>query len=297
MKNNLIEINNIFKNEDSKSKFLNEIISTSKHKQTAITYLNLIASEYPEYKNLIYNLSIYPLSKWSSVIRKEIQIDIDSLHNSIVNCDNSYFGFGGINSMATQYNSLKFSEQFINIVDQIIEGKLPIYNSDDNEKIVTKSLSVFKAIHSCNPNDESSKFLINEYYKDCILSVCRLYNNIFQQNYNDFLNFKNKLDDDIEFVTHNTEMLVKLYKNINRINRYDQINIEEFKKTFMLCVSSITKYPIGGEELYEILLCYLNGENELSMANKLNRSRTYVRSKFKKSLKILSFLIWGESSN
>ena len=102
----------------------------------------------------------------------------------------------------------------------------------------------------------------------------------------------------IEGVYHNTDMLIRQMSAIDGMHnrKWDDIQYQHAYNTITECINALDSYWEDGETLRFITDAYAHGVSESQISAALNKSRTFVRARYRTAIEVLSYLIWGYST-
>lgn len=266
----------------SRDIYFDRIPTESKHEVTARSILNRLISQNPDWFPAAAAFVIYPAQKWAQLKRKELVIDIRGLS------EEDYFGIKTKGRFQNQLVSLQETDREIDLVTQIL-------NSPADSVFEKKMNAVINAIHGTEAADVS-KYMLEEYYEKGMRKVFESYWDQFR-----ILNLemaKGIDSGEYEDVYHNTDLLIRQLNAIDGMasRRWSDVQYDNACKTILKCIDTLKSYSEEGEILQIIVESYARGETETRTAERVEKSRTYVRSRYRFSVEILSYLIWGYST-
>ena len=273
--------------EETKREYIDRIPTNSRHEQLAREILNAILNENEEWFPAVSALAVYPIQKWSAETRTLYRIDTQSLER-LIKEEGIYFGMNASRYLQNHIVAMRETDCEIQLITSILKSRKRL-QSEKNK------LNTLNAIHGINKSD-LSKYMIERYYKDAVTDVCRKYNKEFlriNRNIIKTINFRN---DEMKEAYHNTDWLIRhAWQFRNHVKSHD-IDYEAVCRSLLTYIRCLETYSINGKELYEVIILSYKGMTESQTAAKLRKSRTYVRSRYKTGIEILSYLIWGYSS-
>lgn len=265
--------------------FIKSVYTNSHHNKLILNGLNSLSNE-KEWKNTLYLISIFPLLNWAKESRRKLNIDIENLNTLIEESDLCYFGINNYNKLLKQHNSLRIANKIINIISEAIDN--------NRYDLPNKDIAVVRAAHGANYPDVS-KYLMSTKYISALSKLCQ---NIYRDINETLSVIKNDidlLDDELCLPFHNTDILVRMYTEIryNCFSKNKQIDYSQTISSLDDMLSCLLAYPFDGELIYDVVNLIATEHTENYIAEKLNRSRTFIRSRYNEGINALSMLLWG----
>lgn len=266
LKMNLQELIDI----SSKKKDSVSLYTSSKHITAEASILEGILEENPDWADTIQALSMYSAQKWAQNTRNKLNLSV---------VDEKYIGIPLKNKTA-QIQALNSSTAILDIIEASIE-KLPKKYKDILSKIYLE-------------NGDVSKYMVDQYYETAIKKLCATVGQKITKEFKKVHTSKNDLENDIQFVCQDIHRLMDLKSDIRYFDYYDghEVDFAEFYDNFTQIVESLCQYTLK-DYVYECTSRYLNKESDLEIAHKTGKSNTFIRSRYKLGMKLISFVLWG----
>lgn len=259
------------------------VFSNSTHHAFAERIINRIVGKFPEYYEIAYFVGNYNLQKWCRKKRAEMKLDLNSLNHAIVE-NSDYFGLKTHNDMHLQKETLSITDKIINKIDEVVKNiKNDGYTSGER-----------RALMDLLCEEDSSKFIFCTHFETGIERLFTLYYKEFKQYSEDIEKIKSQIDDDIYLAFHNADNLIYVLAKTSKNDLIFDSDVS-FDTAYTLvseAIDSLNGYPYT-VDLYRVLKLYLKGEKETCIARRINKSRTYVRTRYEEGLKVIEALIWG----
>lgn len=275
----------------SNNQFSFEYIPTqSSRSKLAKQYINEILFEHPEWKNLLISIVCFPIQKWAKqqreiLIKQNGLIEISELGNF------TYYGIK-INSLTKQKidDEIDKTNKIIDYIEKILF----------EEEYHMKNTKVLAAIHDINKPDETI-YKVANYYKSSLEYVCCKYNDEFENIIKDYGKEFLSKDAEYEILYHNTEVLLKSKGLIEDLINSPSISekkadYEKTKEILENCISALKTYITKDRNIYTVIKMKYDGVPDGEIVKAINKSRSYVRSKYKEGIEALSYIMWGYSS-
>lgn len=265
---------------------VNKIYSFSKHGSYAQEIMNALLDEHPDWKNILQMLAVYPVQLWASSARSDVGIDVHSI-KLMIESESDYFGIQNQSSAIHQQRALEVTDKAISLLGRAI---------DEDSCGIGKNIEIIQAVHGVNYPDVSL-YIMKQYYKDTLIKLCEVLagrvNRLLKSIERDLA----EIDKDIKLLYHDADLLVRvcgdMHGKTRRGRRYSQVDYDEVYRQMKSCIDYLKYYPFAGHDLQVVIDGSFRGQSEALIAEKLNRSRTYVRKKYDEGVVALGCLIWG----
>lgn len=246
-----------------------EIYTTSFHTKLEMTIFNRIIEENPQYFNCINALASYTAQKWSLNVRNKLNLRV---------IEGRYIGIPLENKISVE-TALNSSKTIVEIIENAID-KLPKKYKDILHKIYIE-------------NDDVSQYKLDMYFEEAVNRFCEISYKKINKQFQIMDNVKNSLNDDIEFVNFDMKRLMELKKDIKYFNEpKGDIHYKKFYNQFTNIVEELKTYPCK-KDVYECTKGYLDCISDYELTHIINKSNTYVRSRYKLGLNLIGFVLWG----
>lgn len=259
---------------------LKSVPTSSSHSKLIKQLLNELITQYPEYQNLLLTLACYPIQKWASIQRGEA-LKTKKLYFNLINASEI-----GLVNIVT--DDLTLTNQIVDFLDNIL-------NLQDNDIC----LDVIRSAHGLYSPDVST-FRFQTHYKETLLKLCKKYNSAFNkliENESKYL----AIDEDIELVYHNINILMKsrsiLLKISNSKNiKTKYIDSKQMLQSIQTLINTLDTYYLEPDLTKQIVSMKFNGSTENEIAEKVKKSRVFVRNRYTEGITALSYVLWGYST-
>ncbi len=256
-----------------------ELYSKCEYRLMAEKIIREIVEEHAKYYNAARNFCAFPAQKWAQETRKQLKLDAASLQHAL-DSDTEYFGIYTHYNLALQLKNLKLTDEIIKFIE------FSIYSADlsNPEKAVVDAVFYHK---------KTSKYLLNQYLKSAMLKL-------FEETYLDFDRYVERIkcsidevDEELYVAYHSIEDFLYSVRQMkdDRIRSYD-VNSKITFSTMKEAIKSLKNYPFS-KDVHRIISSIFCGQTESSIAQEMNRSRTYVHSHCQDGYKALNILFWG----
>lgn len=257
---------------------VSDITTSTKHKRLVISILNELCNEHPEWKTTIYALSNYTKQKWALDQTVEGKYKVQIFYDKKTELLDKYPETLDILDII---NEAVYDEYFLP------EDRMKIFNSKNE-------FMAFDAVHDLEA-DDVSKYIINTYYKNAVISFCKKKNKDIVKITNKSNKELSKLKEEDSIVYHDTDLFLKAVRKINKKNRvlihFDENEVKELIQT---CIKIIERFPRDGKTLASITKLYvLDNKSDLAIAKEKLVSETFVRAKRKQATDLISLILWG----
>ena len=104
------------------------------------------------------------------------------------------------------------------------------------------------------------------------------------------------MDDDIQFVYHKANYLMRLFRMIDSLaseNPGPGINYRRAADSIDSCISCLDSYYLQDKNIRRVAHYYSRGYTEPQICDAIGKSRTYVRNAISESSKAIAYIIWG----
>ena len=253
---------------------INHVYTQSEHKLLAKKMMNELIQEHPEYSNTIFCLSSYPIQKWAFDCRDDLGSDTKNILKAMYEMG-SYYGFYNVDHIQQQLKSQSISNEIIEYLEPFIDTR------------------IISSIHG--DGEDISKYIMQHYYKDYLESFCKSHFERINKIFEPIEPILKELSNNSNTIHSNSSALLTLKHKIrsNQFNNRIIGNYEEVISIIDECISFLKYYPFNGYDMYQIAYRFSNDEKEYIIANKLSRSRTYVRARYIDAIEAISTIIWG----
>lgn len=264
---NLTEL--LSKNYDT----IEKVYTNSEHSGLAKTIMNEILVDCPEYKDTLFILASYKVQKWATECRNSVGLSRKDLLLALKYMT-PFFGFKSY-KMEIQLKAQDITDALILLVGSKLKGKTIL------------------AVHG--ETDDVSKYMMSKYYKEELLTVCKSLYKEVNKLIKPLRKIIDEMDEDYKFILHDAEVLIKLNPLIqeNAQMRKSSVDFEEVSEIMDKCISCLKTYPFNGYDTYTIVSKYSQGVKEYIIAKQIQKSRTYVRSRYKEGANAIAYIIWG----
>lgn len=268
---------------------IQKVYTFSKAGRYTTNVMDSMIREHPEWANTLQMLSIHPVQHWAAVTRKSLLIDADSI-NSLIENDDMYFGISTKRSIENQQKVLLATDKALELIDKTLSRKT---------KKEETGLAVLQYIHGSAPQNGQTitDFYIHKYYEDELCRTCELLSPKINKILKPIEKELALIDEDMQLLYHDADMLVRICGDMHgkgrRHRRYAQIDYEQVYLQMKSCIYALKTYPFDGKDMFDVVYGYFNNDPEARIAERIGRSRTYVRHKYEEGVKVLGYLIWG----
>ena len=242
--------------------------------------INELLSKNPEYYELMKALVLYPAQKWASESREKVGLDNKTIMNALLSDCSDFFGI---------HNNKSLIEKQAKIIDR--SEAILAYIEDTLDH--AKGKDYLLPIHGYKELD-ISKFLISHHYKNALADYCEdnylLFSKIVRTDISDL----SPEDDDIDYVFRRADLLLRLRSVLS--NEEESKHRTDYKKTIDLidaCIDCLDSYWLRNPKFKEVVVLYSKGYKEIEIADKVSKSRTYVRRMIAEGSTAISFILWG----
>ena len=252
----------------------------SSHATLAKRYINDILTDHSEYQHLINAIVSYPVQKWADLCREKINIDAASIGSALETESDEVFGIKDGSYLRNQQARLQTSASVIEFIEN---------------KVLTPDQSILLAIHGYKKKD-ISKFLMKKHYKNDLLQACDKNYADYEQLHQTIINEYSVLDDDIQFVYHKANYLMRLFRMIDNLASENPglgINYRRAADSIDSCISCLDSYYLQDKNIRKVAHYYSRGYTEPQICDAIGKSRTYVRNAISESSKAIVSIIWG----
>ena len=283
-----VNINDLINKEEKHIK----LITKNDHRFYIEKILNSLAEENGEWHMTLISLSRFASQLWAKEVRENIKTDYKSLMKMIDDNYGNYFGIDEMNKLNYQAQCLKYSDQIINLLDSEIDILKPLYREP------------LEAVHKLNKQNMNKYELSKKegehgIYEASVRMLCNKSYKKINKLYTQLILLEKDFDEDLIFASHNIHLLTVLNRkekrNKSAYRRVDPILI----KTIENAIKQFNTYPFAENDLpyfIKIMEMYLAGKSEEEISKKINKSRSYIRAKYKEGEEALSEIIWGYSN-
>ena len=275
----MIHLEDYINKETGKQSVLS-IPTYSCHATLAKRYINDILVDHPEYHNMINAIISYPVQKWADLCRENINLDMASIEVAMKSEGDDVFGIRDGAFLKNQRTRLLTSASIVSFVE---------------EKVLTPDQNILLAVHGYKEKD-ISKYLMKKHYKTDFLQVCNKYSKEYEHLSQAIVNEYSVLDDDIQFVYHKANYLIRLRHVIESMALEDtgsSINHKRAADCIDSCISCLDSYYLQDKNIRKVAHYYSRGYRELEICGIIGKSRTYVRNAISESSRAIAYIIWG----
>lgn len=278
----MLDISSLFKIAES----IDRVPTHSAHKNLIKNGASNVVTDHPEYLSLVKAITIFPIQHWASLARK--RVDLGKL--MLADYEFSYEYFGIQNIPNSQKKILVLTEKSLQFVEEILVSEHEGINMD-----------VIRAAHYPGSPD-MSQYMFNWSYEESLRKLCSIYQEPYEQIAHELKNEYMSIRDDIRFVYHESDLLIKLKtklvlaENDSQIKDSEKINYGEVVKCIDKCIDVIKTYENKGNEISEILKMRSEHIPEKTVVENIGRSRTYIKARYEEGIELLNYLLWGYSA-
>lgn len=265
---------------------IDKVPTHSAHKNLIRSGVANVIANHPEYLSLIKAIIIFPVQHWASLARK--RVDLGKL--IFADYDASYEYFGIQNIPDSQKRILSLTEQSLQFVEEMLVSEHENINMD-----------VIRAAHYPGSPD-MSQYMFSWIYEESLNKLCELYKEPYDEIARALKKEYTKIKEDIRFVYHESDFLIKLKtrlimaENDSQIKDSDKVNYGEAVKCIDKCIDVIKTYENKGEEISIILKMRSDRVPEKIIVENTGRSRTYIKARYEDGVELLNYLLWGYSA-
>ena len=270
-------------NNNSYNFLLKSVYTQSEHEKLIKKTINSLINK-KEWQNTLLSLSVYPVQKWASECRKQINIDSLDLETITLN-EEMFFGIKAYYNMSKHLSMLKITDEVMSVIEEGL---------NNNTLFNKKELSILNAAHNIDCPD-TSKYLFTTNYENILIKYCEYYSNKINFILNKGTEISASLNDDEAYAFHNTDILIRMYTTIKTYYFKDKRDVD-FDEVYLKlndCFECLNSFPVNREDIYDVVKMVADEKYEVEIANSLGRSRTYIRSKYKRGVEAISFILWG----
>ena len=242
--------------------------------------INEFLSENPEYYELVRALVLYPAQKWASESREKVGLDNKTIMNALLSDCSDFFGI---------HNNKSLMEKQAKIIDRSEAVLAYIEDTLDH----AKGKDYLLPIHGYKETD-ISKFLISSHYKKALADYCEDNCLLFSKMIRTDISDLSPKDDDIDYVFRRADLLLRLRSVLSQEEKTKHRT--DYKKTISLidaCINCLDSYWLKNPKFKEVVALYSRGYKEIEIADKVSKSRTYVRRMIAEGSTAISFILWG----
>ena len=270
---------------EAQSKPITKIYTYSKRAKIALNVLNECADEHPEWLNTIQMISIHPVQTWAREMRMALSLSLENIVTAL-NTGDLYLGFENRSLLNQQKRVLEVTDEAMDLMHEVlIENSLELPGPE---------IEALRALHTASQS-EVSNFIFHKYYKTALEHLCEgisdEVNVILEPIQAELMD----MEEELKVAYHSAYLLVQMGKTLSR-EEHKRSSLADFEVLYdqiMRCIESLKTYPFNGEDMYQITSMVFQGYREVRIAKELNKSRTYVRAKFRDGTNALGMLIWG----
>ena len=263
---------------------INKVYSNSAHANMAKNVIRDLYKENKEWRTALQMLSIYPIQHWTANKRRQIGMDINALLQ-ILEYSDDFFGISDINAINSQKKVLEATDNALDIITNFLE---------EGDEYLGKDIKVIQAVHGTDYKDVS-QYLMKEKYPNAISKTCDIISKDINMCFVPVSNDLKNVDAEIKVAYHDANLLIQLGPTLldERFRRHSQVDYVDACDQIQKCIYALKTYPFDGEHVYEIMKYSFSGWTEDEIAKRMQKSRTYVHSRYNTGVESLTYLIWG----
>lgn len=284
-------------NELSIADFIREITCVHKeiadvpcfcgHKTIAKRVVNQYLKDNPDDYTYVLIFCVYHKMRLAKQLREQANIT-NAFYNSLN-------AFSSINSEERlKYRSdMSVTNEIIQYIDDLI--------TNEHHKLSEKESFTFNAVfypyeQPSKPFANCSPYTLQTCLPVSLQKACKISKRFFDKCLKKISKSEAKKDDVLASIVHDTEVLLATFQYIQDMSMRlkelgmsssNGIDYKLMEETIIKCMNLADKDRI----IYDRAI----GKSEAQIAKEFNRSRVYVRNKYKSALELLSYILWGYS--
>jgi len=244
-------------------------IPGGRHCVKAKKILNEILCENPCYANAVYLLSQCPAIIWAER-----------------NLGKTYYVIRDIEALAgvdyfesPKYRKVKKLEREIGSIFTFI---LNTAEGTEGE--------VLNAVHGFGHN--VSDYLISSHYKNAVVGICTKHNGKINQLSAQLVRAFNMLTEEQKIAYHNMDLLISMARE-GLSDKDARVELKEIGEDMLFLSDTLGYFRAGNGDFPFIVKDYLSGMPETAIAKEYERSRSYIRKRYKEGITLLSLQLFG----
>lgn len=268
---------------ENESGGIQRIYTTSAHGKFALKAMNDLWAQHPRYRGALLMLSVHPLQTWAARTRRLLDLDLGAI-DSAIQASDEVFGLSAEYAMSAQVQALKMTDEALRIIDEALESDVFTKNGH----------AAVRAIHSEGAPDVS-KYIAQTSYPAALEKLCSMLWRRLDPLTAQINSAIEKNAPDMQIAYHNMQLLLLMGPQLldESFQRHSTINYYDTCATILSCIDQIATYPFGGEDISAVLLDAFHGVSKAKIAKKIDKSWTYVDSKYNEGTDVMTYLIWG----
>lgn len=260
--------------KSTKKRQITYLPTKSERNLLSIRTLNTIIQENHEYANTVYILSMLPALIWSYKLKAKKEFEIQNFEKQLFPSNNQNQG----------YDYAIINKKMVEIIELVNEGILSIKDKEGE---------CLKAIHLIGYEDVSN-FIMKNYYQSAVINLCEMISVQLNNKVDKLMEYYENLSAEDLIAFHDINLLFDLLRSSKKAK--DKNFFDNTADCLNQLATLLSTYVVEPKEIKQIMCLYINGETEMSISEKTNKSRTYIRTRIAEGKEAISILLWGITS-